>query len=68
MNLIFVIGPVWTNLDVLLDTIDKNRKMLSNIKKIYIPTNHKDVEKYFIENPNENILCKFFRKKIKDIN
>jgi|TARA_R110002074_G_scaffold38935_1_gene105089 hypothetical protein len=62
MNLIFVIGPVWTNLDVLLDTIDKNRKMLSNIKKIYIPTNHKDVEKYFIENPNENILCKFFKE------
>jgi hypothetical protein len=59
MSLIFVIGPVWTNLDVLLDTIKKNRSMLSNIKKIYIPTNHEDVVKYFEENPDENIICEY---------
>ena len=59
MSLIFVIGPVWTNLNVLLDTIKQNREMLSNIKKIYIPTNHKDVVKYFEENPDENIVCEY---------
>ena len=62
MSLIFVIGPVWTNLDVLLDTIKKNRNLLSNIKKIYIPTNHEDVVKYFEENPDENIICEYVFK------
>ena len=58
-NIIFVIGPVWTNLNVLLETIDKNRKMITNIKKIYIPTNHMDVVNHFKKKPDENIICEY---------
>jgi hypothetical protein len=58
-NFIFVIGPAWKNLNTLLETIRINKKMLPNIKKIYIPTNDKNVETYFIENPHDNIVCKF---------
>lgn len=58
-NIIFVIGPAWKNLNTLLKTIHINKKMLSNIKKIYIPTNHRDVEKYFIDNPQEDVVCKY---------
>ena len=59
-NIIFVIGPVWKNLKTLLETIEINRKMVTNIKKFYIPTNHRDVEKYFNDNPSDDIICKFY--------
>ena len=60
VDIIFVIGPVWKNLDTLLETIKINKSMINNIKKIYIPTNNKDVEKYFLENPIDNIICKYY--------
>lgn len=59
-KIIFVIGPIWKNLDTLLKTIEINKNMLDNIKKIYIPTNNKDVEKYFLDNPMNNVICKYY--------
>ena len=59
-NLIFAIGPGWNNLNMLLKTIKINKTLLPNIIKIYIPTNDRKVEKYFQDNPQKNIVCKFF--------
>ena len=59
-EIIFVIGPVWKNLNTLLDTIEINKRMLNNIKKIYIPTNNKNIEKYFLDNPMNNVICKYY--------
>jgi hypothetical protein len=60
MSFICVIGPCWRNLNTLLDTIQQNRIMLSNIKKFYISTNDEIVERYFIDLNDPSIICKKF--------
>jgi len=61
MSIIFVIGPIYKNLNKLLFTIDNNRKLLKeNIKHFYIITNNKEIEDYFKINKDDNVSCKFF--------
>jgi len=63
MSIIFVIGPAYKNLNVLLNTININRTLINTIKHIYIPTNDLEVFKYFKNNTNiNNITCEFFRE------
>lgn len=59
MSLIFVFGPAWNRLDMLLNTINHNMSILSNIKSMYISTNDINVYNYFknINNIN-NITIK----------
>jgi hypothetical protein len=59
--LTFVIGPSWNNLNTLLNTIEKNKSILSSDNiNFYLPTNDRNVEKYFKENEYNNIKCLFF--------
>jgi len=60
MNIIFVIGPTWQNLNTLLKTIEINKSRCSNIKHFYIPTNDKNVDKYFKDLNDENITSFYF--------
>jgi hypothetical protein len=60
VNISFVIGPVWQNLNTLLDTIKLNKSKLFNIHKFYITTNHKNVENYFKVLNDDKIICIFF--------
>ena len=56
----FVIGPVWQNLNTLLETIKLNNSKLFNIHKFYIATNDKSVENYFKYLNDDRITCNFF--------
>ena len=60
MNFICVIGPCWNNLNTLLHTIDNNNKLLSNIKKFYIPTNDINIHNFFCELRHPNIISYHF--------
>jgi hypothetical protein len=46
MAVIFVFGPCWNNLETLKNTLENNKRMISNIKKIYITTNDNNVLNY----------------------
>lgn len=63
MSIIFVIGPSWNNLSTLLETIEINKKMVSNILteniKFYLPTNNREVENYF-KNLNDNNIVSYY--------
>ena len=60
MSFICVIGPCWNNLQFLLFTISKNRNMLPQIKKFYIPTNDDNNVRYFTELNDSSIICTKF--------
>jgi hypothetical protein len=60
MAVIFVFGPCWNNLETLKNTIENNKRMISNIKKIYITTNDNNVLNYYKNLNDENILCQKF--------
>ena len=60
MSFICVIGPCWNNLQLLLYTISKNRNMLPQIKKFYIPTNDDNNVRYFTELNDPSIICTKF--------
>jgi hypothetical protein len=60
MSYIFVIGPCWNNLETLINTINNNSSLISNIKRIYIPTNDAKTHRYFSELNNPNIISDYF--------
>lgn len=60
MSFIFVIGPCYKNLDTLLKTIENNNSMISNIKRMYIPTNDESVYNYFDNLNDAKVICEKF--------
>lgn len=60
MSFIFVIGPSWNNLETLIETINKNNALVSNVKKYYISTNDQNVHKFFTELKNPYIMSDHF--------
>jgi hypothetical protein len=60
MSFIFVFGPCWNNLQTLINTINNNSSLISNIKRIYISTNDPNTHRFFSELNNPDIISDYF--------
>jgi len=60
MGFIFVFGHCWNNLNVLVNTINNNLSLISDVKAIYIATNDDKTLEYFITYKDNRIKCEKF--------